>query len=329
MTNKIKISSLQIGILTFFLSQVAFFPVVSPILFKMSKQAIWLSVIIGFLIGLLIIKLFLYIQNKKQHMTIFEYSTYKLGNIIGNIVNILLCLAVLFMITLIFSKFCIFLNVNLIPDVPILALELYMLLVAIYAVNKGFETISRTSQILALLSVLLFIIGFSLLIYYINIDNIKPILESSISNIFKSSIVYSFSSVIPVFLLLTIPKTEVTNVKNYNKSVIFWYICSSIMTFIILLITILVLGNNLTIIFEYPEYIALKQIQFFHFVERLENFISIIWLFNVFVFITLGIYFIDEFLKFRFKINDRKNKFILGLLVVIILLLSNIILYIK
>ena len=33
------------------------------------------------------------------------------------------------------------------------------------------------------------------------------------------------------------------------------------MTFLILLITLLVLGSNLSIVFEYPEYIALKQIQ--------------------------------------------------------------------
>ena len=324
MGKKIKISSLQIGILTFFLSQVSFFPVVSSILFKTSKPAIWLSVIIGFLIGLLIIKLFLFIQNKKQNMTIFEYNVDKLGNIFGNIINIILCLVVLFIITFIFSKFCIFLNINFLPEIPILALGLFMLLVSIYAVNKGFEAISRTSQILALLSILLFIIGFSLLIYYINLDNIKPILEPGISNIFKSSLIYSFSSVIPVFLLLAIPKTEVTNIENYNKSVIFWYIISSIITLIILFITILVLGNNLIVIFEYPEYIALKQIQFFHFVERLENFISIVWLFNIFIFITLGIYFINEFLKFKFKLNNKKNRFILVLLVIIILLFSNI-----
>ena len=329
MEKKIKISSLQISILTFFLSQVAFFPVISQILFDISKQDIWISTILGIVIGFVIIKLFLTIQTKKKEMTIFEYCVHRTGRVFGNVINILLCLTVLFIITLVFSKFCIFLNINYLPELPILVLGLFLLIVSIYAVSKGFETISRTSQLLAILSIIIFIIGFVLLIYYTDINNIKPILSSGVSNIVKSSLIYSLSSVIPVFLLLATTKTEVTNIDNYNKSVILGYIISSIITFLILIITILVLGSNLSIAFEYPEYIALKQIQFFHFVERLENFFSIIWIFNVFILLTMGIYFIDEFIRFNFKVNNRKNNFILVLILVIILLFSNMIIYIR
>ena len=329
MDNNTKISSLQISILVFFLSQVSFFPVISHILFKTTKQDTWISVIIGCVIGFIFIKLFLFLQQKKKDMSIFEYCVHKLGNIFGNTINIFLCFITLFIITIIFSKFCVFLNVNFLNEIPTLALGLFLLLVSIYAVNKGFETISRTAQLLAILSLILFVLGFVLLIYYTDVNNIKPIFNSGISNITKSSLLYSLSSIIPIFLLLVVPKTEVTNINNYNKSVILGYIISSVMTFLIFLITILVLGSNLVIVFEYPEYIALKQIQFFHFVERLENFISIIWIFNVFVFTTFGIYFIDEFLKFKFNISNKKSKFVLLLILVIIILFSNIILYIR
>ena len=329
MDNNTKISSLQISIFVFFLSQVSFFPVISHILFKTTKQDTWISVIIGCVIGFIFIKLFLFLQQKKKDMSIFEYCVYKLGNIFGNTINIFLCFITLFIITIIFSKFCVFLNVNFLNEIPTLALGLFLLLVSIYAVNKGFETISRTAQLLAILSLILFVLGFVLLIYYTDVNNIKPIFNSGISNITKSSLLYSLSSIIPIFLLLVVPKTEVTNIKNYNKSVLLGYIISTVMTFLIFLITILVLGSNLAIIFEYPEYIALKQIQFFHFVERLENFISIIWIFNVFVFTTFGIYFIDEFLKFKFNISNKKNKFVLLLILVIIILFSNIILYMR
>ena len=329
MEKKIKISSLQVGMLTFFLSQVSFFPVISKILLKTSKQDIWISVILGSIIGFIIIKLFLILQENKKEMTIFQYLVYKLGNIFGNIFNILLCIIVLLIIIIIFSRFCIFLNINYLPEFPILVLGIFLLIVSIYAVSKGLETIVRTSQLLVMISIILFIIGFVLLIYYTNINNIKPILSSGVPNIMKSALIYALSSVIPVFLLLGIPKTEVTNINNYNKSVTLGYIAASIMTFLILIITILVLGSNLSMVFEYPEYIALKQINFFHFIERLENLISTIWLFNVFIFLICGIYFIDEFIKYKFKVDNKKNKFILILILVIILLFSNIIIYIR
>ena len=113
MEKKIKISSLQISILTFFLSQVTFFPFASTLLFKTSKQDIWISIILGIVLGFMIIKLFLYIQNKKKEKTLFEYLVSKFGSIFGNIFNILICLIVLFVVTLIFSKFCVFLNFSL------------------------------------------------------------------------------------------------------------------------------------------------------------------------------------------------------------------------
>lgn len=328
MKKDIKVSPLQVGILAFFLSQVFFFPIVSSFLFKNSKQDIWISLLIGFVVGICLILLFLKLQGKMKGMDILSYNTYKFGKILGNIFNFVLSLVVLFIIVLIFSKLCIFLNINYLNEIPIFIIGICFLLVSIYAVKRGLEAICRTSQILAIISIVTFILAFSLLIYYIDFSNIKPIFETSITNIFKSSLLYSIFSIVPLFLILIIPKNNITYTKSYSKSIIISYIISFIMTFIILVTTVLVLGGNLITIFEYPEYIALKQIQFFHFVERLENIFSIIWIFNVFVVITLGIYFINEFFKKISKQNEKANNFVLVLLALVIVLFSSFFIYI-
>lgn len=327
MKNKIKISSLQIGVITFFLSQVSFFPLVSKILFKNTHQDVWISIIIGFLIGLFILKLFLKLQDQLHDKNILEYNLDRFGKFLGSIINFLITSTVILVIVSLFSKFCIFLNVNYLPNIPILVIEITFILLVIYAIKKGIEPIFRTAQILVIISILLFICVIILNTYNFNLNNIFPIFEHKISNILSSSVYYGISSTLPIFLLTVFPKNLVLEKEKYNKSIIRGYIISSIVTFTILVTTLLVLGKHLIISFEYPEFIAFKQIQYFYFIERFELIFSMIWIFNIFIFSVMSIYFIYEYIKNTFKVKN--NIFILILISIIIILISNFAIFIK
>lgn len=327
MENKIKISSLQIGVVIFFLSQVAFFPLISKILFSSVHQDVWISSIIGFLIGLLILKLFLKLQNKLDDKNILEFNIDRFGKIVGNIINFVITIGVILMMVSLFSKFSIFLNVNYLPSASILVLEITFILLIIYAIKKGVETIFRSSQILVIISILLFVSAIILNAYNYNFSNIFPIFEHKISDIFSSSIYYGISSTLPIFLLSIFPKNIVLEKEKYNKSIIRGYITSSIVTFIILVTTLLVLGKHLIISFEYPEFIAFKQIQYFYFIERFELLFSMIWIFNIFVFSVMSVYFIYQYVKNTFK--AKSNSFILILIGIIIVLTSNFVIFLK
>lgn len=291
--NKRKLSSLQIGILTFFISQSFIFTTISSILFKCTKQNIWISLIIGFLLGLFFVFLFLKIQDELKDKNIFEYNKEKFKTF-GNLLNILLVLIVLIMTIVIFNKIIIFININYLSEYPLILIGICFLFICIYAVHKGIDSICRTSQILFIISIITFIIFFCLSIYYMNFNNIKPILNMDIGNISSSFLLYMLSLILPLILLFVIPKDIVKSRNNYNKSIIFGYISSFIVTFLIILMTLLILGNNLVTVFEYPIYISLKEIEYFHFIDHLENIFSSYWIFNSFIFITLGIYFIKK-----------------------------------
>ena len=328
MKNNIKISSLQMGFITFFLSQVAFFPLVSSLMFKSSKQNIWISIIVGFILGLSILKLFLKFQEKLVDTNIIEYNLKKFGKIFGNLINFIITSIVTLITISIFSKFCIFINLNYLPDVSIIILGIVFILIGVYAVKKGVQSIARTSQILGIISIILFICSILLNAYNFDFNNVLPIFENNIGNVFISSIYYALSSTIPIFLLSIFSKNIVLEQEKYNKSLIWGYIISSVVIFIIMVTTLLILGKNLIISFEYPEYIAFKQIQYFHFIERLENIFSAIWIFNVFIFIAISIYFINEYIKKQFNLK-KDSYIILGLIGIILILLTNIIIFIK
>jgi len=327
MKKNLKISSLQIGVVTFFLSQAPFFPLISKILFKSVEQDVWISSIIGFLIGLLVLNLFLKFQKKLDNKNILEYNIVKFGKFLGNFLNFIITSIIILITVSLFAKFCIFLNVNYLPNIPVLIIEITFMLVVIYAIKKGIEPIFRTSQILGIISIFLFVCALILNTYNFNFNNIFPVFEHKVSNIFSSSLYYGIASTIPIFLLSIFPKNIVLHKEKYNTSIIWGYIISSIVNFLILITTLLVLGKHLIISFEYPEFIALKQIQYFYFIERFETVFSMIWIFNVFVFSIICIYFVNEYLKTIFKIKSKN--FVLILIGVIIILISNLVIFIK
>ncbi len=319
MKKNIKFSPVQLGFLAFFLSQSFIFFHSSSLILKNAKQDTWISLIIGFLISLFLLKLYLKTFNKNNNINIFEFNTQKFGKTIGNILNIILCLIVLMSISFILNKMCIFLTLNFIREIPIFILALTFLLLTIYTVNKGIETICRTSQILGFIGLIIFATCISLLINYMDISNIEPIFETGTSNILKGSLIYTLSSLLPLFILTMIPRDSITHEKYYDKGIILGYIVSFIITFIILNSSILVLSSNVSIIFNYPEYVMINQISIFHFIERLENIFASIFIFNIFIFISLGIYFVKTFISTNVK-NEKTNKTILVLLVILLTL---------
>jgi len=321
----IKISSLQLGIIVFFLCQALFFPLASHPLYKNVEQEIWICSIIGTGIGFVIIKLFLLLQAKLQDKNILEYNIYKFGKLLGNIINFITVFMIIITMVSLFSKFCIFINVNYLPNMPLLIIQITFILVIIYAIKKGIESIFRSAQIFSIISIILLISAFTLNAYNFNINNIFPILEHKVSNILLSSLYYALISTLPIFLLSIFPNNIVLKKEQYNKSIILGYLFSSIVTIIIFITTLLVLGKHLIVSFEYPEFIAFKQIQYFYFIERLEIIFSSIWIFNVFVFCIISLYFVYKYLKFTF--NVKNTNFILILLSIIIILLSNLIIF--
>jgi len=199
-----------------------------------------------------------------------------------------------------------------------------LLSVICYGAIKGIETICRTSQILFICSIILFLTGFICLIYYIDINNFKPLFQISFNNILSSTYNVILFSSCPIFLLSVIPHDIVIKKELYNRSIMFGYILGLLTVLLTLSATVGILGN-ITTLFKFPEYIALKNIEYFNFLERIENIISMQWIFDAFIFLTVTIYFLKKYISSTFHIKNKKtNNMIVIIFSIILLLLSNI-----
>ena len=108
------------------------------------------------------------------------------------------------------------------------------------------------------------------------------------------------------------------------------YIISILALFAIVILTLGNLGIYLASIYQYPEYIVLKRIKIFNFIDRIENILTIQFIFSMFASMCFGVYCVTNLLKPR-----NKSRILPAFITVLILLVStfafknNFILYLE
>lgn len=151
---------------------------------------------------------------------------------------------------------------------------------------KDFKTISKVSFILFIISFITIIFSIINLCPSIDIDNFKPF-NTSLIDIIIGSVKYMLYFVSPSIMLIFIPDKD-------NKSIILFYIISMIHILILFIMIIGIFGIDLSINFSYPEYSLMKKINYFDFLEHIENIIAIEWLYSIFISSVMSIYSIKK-----------------------------------
>ena len=279
----------------------------------------WISIIISYITGIIPLLLTLYISNYEEKLNIFEKNIFLFGKIIGNIINIIISI-ILFIISItILYNITNFITTQYIYHTPMFLTSLFLISICIYCSIKEINVICHISIILIFLNIIIFLLTNISIINEIKIDNLLPIAKTNINNILLSSIKITIINTLPIILLLIIPKDKITNKNKYNKSLIITYIIGSIISLLTIINTISILGIHLTKIFEYPEYIVLKKIKLLGFLERTENIISMHWITESYIYLTIIIYTISK------SITKNHKKFTYTNIIIgtFILLISN------
>lgn len=321
-----KITKTQIGSLTYFIVRAYFIGITFNNLINISKQDSYLSIIIGFIIGFIPLLFIYYIFNYEPSLSLPQKNKKLFGNILGTIINILLILFTFFIVLFIFGNLVTFIFSQYLNRTPTVVISIVFIIAIIYVLSHGISNICKTAVILVFFSFLLYVISISGLIGKISVDNLKPFLEFGYKPIFKASYSYIAYNVLPLYLLLIIPKNDIKD-KKFFKSVILFYIIASVILMTILLATMGIFGLKLSYLYEYPEFQVLKYVSFIGLSARVEGILIIQWIFDLLIFIIIGLYFIMESINTIFKINKVLLSVILAIALVILneMITSNII----
>ena len=130
------------------------------------------------------------------------------------------------------------------------------------------------SLALTFFSIITIIFNFLALMPHMEIKNILPLFTFKNKNMIKSIFFYAILTSCPLILL----NDEDYSTKDYISS----YIITNIISLIICFAIVSILGRSLINMYSYPEYMVLKKIQISSFIENVENFISLLWLFDLY-----------------------------------------------
>ena len=311
-----KITNLEIGTLTFFLMRAFFVGICFNSLIHIAYQDSYISILLGIIIGIIPLLCFYYLFNYEPSLNIFDKFKHLFGKKIGNIVNIILIIFTFFLSILSFLNMITIIYKEYLDKTPSIIISLMFGIGILYALYKGINTILRTSIIFFIISSLICLFSIIGLIFKIDLNNFKPV---GIHNYYNGSFSYLAYNVLPLFLLLLIPKNKIVNNYKTHKHILIFYFIASISIIMTILAILGNFGIKLSLLYDYPEFEVLKYVYVSGISSRLDSILFIQWIFDMFIFITYSIHFTTRGIISIVKI--KKN--IIYIIFTIILILIN------
>ncbi|MGG3283895.1 GerAB/ArcD/ProY family transporter [Paenibacillus solani] len=302
---KVKISLRQVSILT------AMYLIGSAILIlpsgmaSMAKQDAWIASLVGMGFGFIILTVQWQLSRKYPETNLLSLSEKLLGKWIGKTVNLL------FLVTLflggpapVLHDVGLFMTVQMLPETPIQAIIYLFGLLVILGVRLGLEVLARSAELLFPWFLLLFISMSILLLSTIKWENAQPILESGVSPIIPAAISFVSIAFLPNIVLMIIYPGSVNRAEDTHKAVYIGSLIGGLVLFMIIALSILVLGPEVTARNQYPSYMLAKKINIGNFLQRIEAVMAVMWFITLFFRISLYIYAITIGLSQIFNIKN-------------------------
>ena len=308
-----KISKLGFASICYFLTGVMFLKVGTTNILNSSSQGCVLSIILGSIFSLIILFFLLNLFNYEKDLSIFKKIEKLYGKYLGNIINFLLCLLfTLFFIYLLYSVNSYVQNKYL-DKTPSFIILLLFLIPTIWCTLCNIKVICKTSLPLFFISIFMVLFAIGNLFMKIDIENFKPFFDEPFFNILKNAITFTSYFVTPIFLLLTTPKNMIYDSKNVNKNITSFLILSEINYICIFIFIIGIFGIDLAKIFSYPEYSLMKKVNYFDFIQHVENITTIQFLYCFFISSVMSLNFIKEYLNYINKFKKIPFFIIIGI----------------
>ena len=325
---KDKISNLELGTLCFFVSRAFLVGITFNLFISSTKQNSWMIPLLSIIFGIIYILGITYIMNYKPNLNINEKIIRLFKTKFSYLIILFIFLLCMGACIINFLNLNTFIQSQFLNNTPILATSILFSITSLYVVIKGLNTITRTSNILFYINIILIIITMLGIIPNINISNIKPFFNMNLKNYQESINLFYAFHICPTFLLTVIPKNNINNPK-LKKTLLISLIVSAITIFLTIFFTIAIYGYKLALLYEYPEFHILKNISITGITSRIESILVMQYIFDFFICNIFLIYFTTCNLKSMIKFKNYNICYYIISLITIIctILISNYSIY--
>jgi spore germination protein KB len=246
-------------------------------------QDAWIPVIIGIVINVLLVWLYNSLAKLYPGMGFVEAVQVALGKWPGKAVSILFIVFPFIGSVLTVSIMGNFVTTLMMPETPVVFINILFAAVVVLGVRLGIETVARTTEILFPIVVffIIFLIVFS--IPELELKNIQPVFEAGIGSILKGAIIFlGIFSLPQVVLLMVFP----VGLNREGKEGSFFYkgvLAAGAVILTITIFCIMVLSTDITSHSMYPVYTLAKKISIGDTIERVEAVIAGLWFITIFI----------------------------------------------
>lgn len=282
MMQNVKINSNQFLVLVIFFTIGTSILIVPSALAAEAKQDAWIAAIIGTGIGLLVIWLFTTIALWFPQLTYIQINEKLFGKWVGKAVSLLFVFMSFLYTSILLFHSGTFLNTNMMPNTPMVALNILMAGIVVMGVRLGLETIARSAEILIVVFFVLFL-GLAVSISpEIKFENIQPVFEVGTKTILQSSLFLVVTSSVNAVVLLMIFPALINKTKQAKKSFLIGNLIGGFVIIIITFLSVSVLGAEDTARQMYPSYELTKRINIGDFVQRIDALMASLWFISLY-----------------------------------------------
>ncbi len=303
--NNYKISNLSFSFIVLCLINSSLLGMVFPYLVRTSNNSILYSLGISFILGFIILFVFLKLFNYEPDKTLTEKINYFFPKPIAIVINIIIDLLFFLMVIIIFWRFSTFISSEYLTETPSYLITLLLASPILLAMLKDFDIAARCATIIIIGVLILLIFSRTTLFTYIKIDNFKPIIFNLKDSV-KGSGVLTILQLMPLFTALNIPKNKIINNTKTTRSLIFTYMFSFSIISSMIITIVGVMGINTASLYSYPSYVVLKNISLLNFINNIENFSVIFWIMFMSFTCAFTLYSIKVSISKTFNINSNK-----------------------
>lgn len=265
----------------------------------------WVSMLLATLAGLGIIYLYTTLALKFPGKSFIQYSEIILGKTLGKAAGLVMIWMALVLASLVVRDFGSFLTATILPSTPMLVINTLIAFLVVITIKSGLEVLVRVNMFMMPPLLFALVVLTILAIPNMELKRLLPVMENGFKPLIRGALYpIGFPFAETALFTMIIPHIDPGRVR---RALLLGALTGGFLILMIIIRTLLVMSPEIIARTGYPVLEAVRMIDLFDFIQRVEALIIINWLGFGFIKITVCFYAFVKGLAQWFNLKDHNT----------------------
>jgi spore germination protein KB len=289
--NNAQITSGQIAKILFLFSLGSAALLLPTAVTSIAKQDSWISMLLAGPFNYLVLMIYLALMDRFPRLSLAQYAEKLLGVWLGKALAICYIFFLLILSSLVLRNISDFLGLSVLPITPEWFINLTFMIVVVYGVMLGIETIARTGEILFGWSIVIMIVLVCALLSQFSMDFFEPVLFDGVMRPIKGLYpILGFPIGEFIFITMVLPQVREQDRSKLRRHLKLAALLITVAGTLLVICLIGVMGVDETIRSPFAIYDMAKYINIEEILVRVEIMVAVVWIGTVFMKLSLCVY---------------------------------------